>query len=130
MTTSTNSLRNLLDGVRRSLRRDTTLAVILGALCAIPAALLFAWVMGLLRPWSPSGFGPLLLDVIVAGAVGALVYLGIRRWVDALDERAVAADAERTAGMPAGAVRGVLELSRELPEGTSAALAQRALETL
>lgn len=126
MTRSTNSLRNLLDGVRRSLRRDTALAVLLGALCAIPAALLFTWLLGLVRPWNPSGFGPLLLDVMVVAAVAALVYLGVRRWIDALDETAVAADAESTAGIPAGAVRGVLELERELPAGTSAALAQRA----
>jgi hypothetical protein len=126
MTPSTISLRSLLDGVRRTLRRDTSVTVALCALCAVPAALLFAWLLGIVRPWSRPGFGPLLLDGVMIGAATALVFFGMRRWLDTLNERAVAADAERTAGVPEGTVQGSLELSRALPEGTSAALARRA----
>jgi hypothetical protein len=120
------SLADLFDGVRRRLRRDTAAAVAFGALCALPAALLFAWVLGLLRPWSRPGFGPLLLDVLAIAAAAVLVRLGMRRWLDGIDESAVATDAERTAGAAEGSVRGALELLRSVPEGTSPALARRA----
>src|SRR5690606_21380257 len=119
-------LAKLLDDVRRALRRETAVAVLLGALCAVPGALLAAWIIGLIQPWRGPGIGPLLLDILAIGAAGLLSWLGVRRWIRALDERAIAEDAERTAGMPQGAVHGVLELSRNVPEGTSAALARRA----
>ncbi|MBR9990228.1 MAG: hypothetical protein KFH98_10750, partial [Gemmatimonadetes bacterium] len=102
------------------------IAVAFSALCALPAALLFAWLLGLVYPWSRPGYGPLLLDGLVFVAAAALVYIGIGRWLGVLDEAAVAADAERTAGMPEGSVRGALELSRLVPDGTSSALARRA----
>ncbi|HEX6307892.1 MAG TPA: DUF4175 family protein [Longimicrobiales bacterium] len=126
MTPSMIPLGRLLDDVRRTLRRETALAVVLSSLCAIPGALLAAWVIGLLRPWGSTGFGPLLLDALAVGAGGVLVYVGVRRWINALDEHAVAADAERAAGVPEGTVRGALELARSVPDGTSAALARRA----
>ena len=126
MTPTTISLRTLLDGVRSTLRRDTRVTVALSALCAVPAALLLAWLLGLLRPWSRPGFGPLLLDGLVFAAAAALIFFGMRRWLDVLNERTVAADAERTAGIPEGTVLGALELSRSLPDGTSPSLARRA----
>lgn len=126
MTPAPTPLLSLLDGVRRSLRRDTAVAVAFSALCALPAALLSAWLLGHVRPWGSSGYGPLLLDSLFVAVAAGLVYLGMRRWVGRLDEGAVAADAERTAGMPEGSVRGALELSRRVPDGTSSALARRA----
>jgi hypothetical protein len=119
-------LRALLEGVRRTLRRDTVVAVVVAALCAIPAALLVAWIIGLVHTWRRPGFGPLLIDALIIGAAAAVAWLGTRHWLNALDEHAVAADAERTAGMREGTVRGVLELSRRVPAGTSAGLARRA----
>ncbi|MEX0907813.1 MAG: hypothetical protein WD054_05740, partial [Gemmatimonadota bacterium] len=126
MTPSTAPLRSVIEAARRALRRDAVVAVVGSALCAVPTALLAAWLLGLFQPWRAAGFGPLVLDgLVVAGAAG-VAWLGLRRWVGTLDERAIAADAERTAGMAEGSVRGVLELSRSVPEGTSAALARRA----
>ncbi|HEX2166639.1 MAG TPA: hypothetical protein VHG09_05315, partial [Longimicrobiales bacterium] len=125
MTPSPISLGPLLDSVRRALRRDTAVAVAFSALCAVPGALLFAWLLGFARPWDNPGFGPLLLDAIVLAAAGVVTYLGVRKWMGPLDEGAVAADAERTAGMTEGSVRGALELSRVVPDGTSPALARR-----
>jgi hypothetical protein len=119
-------VRALLSGVRRVLRRDTAVAVGLSAASAIPAALLIAWALALVRPWSRPGFGPLLLDLLIVAAAGAGAWLAVRRWIGALSEDAVAADAERSAGMREGTVRGVLELSRQVPEGTSQGLARRA----
>jgi hypothetical protein len=126
VTPAPHSLRPLLDGVRRTLRRDTALALGLAVLCAVPAALVVAWLIGFVKPWSRPGFGPLLLDILVFAAAAAAIHFGMRRWLRTLDENAVAADAERTAGMREGTVRGVLELSRQVPEGTSAGLARRA----
>ncbi|MBR9989891.1 MAG: hypothetical protein KFH98_09060, partial [Gemmatimonadetes bacterium] len=65
MTPLPTSLTTLLDGVRHTLRRDTVIAVAFSALCALPAALLFAWLLGLVYPWSRPGYGPLLLDGLV-----------------------------------------------------------------
>ncbi len=43
-----------------------------------------------------------------------------------MDERRVAAAAEARRGLPAGSLRGVLELAHGLPAGTSGALFRRA----
>jgi hypothetical protein len=120
------NLRSIVDGVRRVVRRDAVLALALLVLSALPAALLAAWIAGLLRPWSRPGFGPLAFDALIVAGAGALLWLGVRRWLRRIDEVTIAADAERRAGMPAGTVRGVLELSRQVPDGTSPALARRA----
>jgi hypothetical protein len=121
-------LRQLIARTQRSLRRDASLALAMAALSALPLALITAWLFGLLRPWSRPGYGPLLLELAFAAATCAVLVFGVRRWLRRLDETAVAADAERQAGMPEGTVRGVLELSRQVPAGTSDALARRAEE--
>src|SRR5690606_40518349 len=115
-------LAKLLDDVRRALRRETAVAVLLGALCAVPGALLAAWIIGLIQPWRGPGIGPLLLDILAIGAAGLLSSPRVRRWIRARDERAIAADAERTAGHAQGAGYGVLGLSRNLPAGPAATL--------
>jgi hypothetical protein len=118
--------RAVIATVQRALRRDALLSVVLVALSVVPGALVAAWIAGLLRPWSRPGAGPLLLDALALAAVALLLWGGARRWVRTIDEGAVAADAERNAGVPEGTVRGVLELCRNLPAGTSPALARRA----
>ncbi|HEX9106302.1 MAG TPA: hypothetical protein VF832_03730, partial [Longimicrobiales bacterium] len=50
----------------------------------------------------------------------------VRRWLLGYDEGHAAATAEQSLGLPAGSVRGVLELGRTVPEGTSPALFQHA----
>jgi hypothetical protein len=120
------SVRSVIDGLQRTLRREASLAVLFAALAVVPAALLLASVVGMLRPWRQPDAGPLLIDLLALGAVAALLVVGVRRWIAALDESAVAADVERSTGMAEGAVRGVLELGRAVPEGTSAALARQA----
>jgi hypothetical protein len=120
------TLRSVVDRVRRALRRDTAVATLLLALCAVPLTLIVAWMGGLLRPWSRPGPGPLLLDLTAVAAAAAVAFYCVHRWLRRLDEAAVAADAERRAGVPAGTVRGALELARQTPPGTSRALARRA----
>jgi hypothetical protein len=126
VTPATPSIRTIVERVRRSLRRDAYHAVALAALCAVPATLLTAWLLGLAWPWNVHGAGPLVLELAVFAVAATIAWRGIRGWIGSIDERAVAADAERTAGMPEGAVLGVLELSRDIPEGTSPALARMA----
>jgi hypothetical protein len=126
MTPAPLDLHAAVAAVGRALRRDALQAVVLLALSALPAALLLAWLAGWVRPWSRPGPGPLLLDATLLAAVVVMVVVGVRRWVRVIDESAVAADAERRAGVPAGTVRGVLELSRTLPAGASPSLARRA----
>jgi hypothetical protein len=72
------------------LRRDASVAVTLIALSAIPLALLFAWLLGWVRPWRGLGVGPLLLDVAVLLGAGAAIGWGVRRWIRAVDEPAIA----------------------------------------
>jgi hypothetical protein len=119
-------LAGLIAAAQRRLRRDALLAAALLAAAAVPGGLVLAWLGGLIRPWSQPGTGPLLLDVAVLAAAAFIVIYGLRRWVRSLDEAAVAAEAERTTGMPAGTIRGVLELGRQVPPGTSPGLAARA----
>lgn len=126
MTASSPTLESVVARVQRALRRDTAVTVLLLGLCAVPFALIIAWLGGLYRPWSRPGAGPLLLDLGVITAAAGVAMYGVVRWLRRLDEAAVATDAERRAGMPDGTVRGALELARQTPPGTSAALARRA----
>ena len=126
MTPTTSVLRPLLDSVRRALRRDASVAVLLVALSAVPLALLFAWLLGWVQPWRAPGVRPLLLDTAVLVAAVVALLWGVRRWIRTVDERAIATDVEERVGLTEGALRGVLELERSVPAGTSAALARRA----
>ncbi len=106
--------------VRRT-RRQAAVAVALGVAGVVPGVLVVAWLIG---DW-PLGAGPLTL--LLAGVVSALA-LALRltrRWVLAVDETALAAAAEREHGLADGALRGVLELGRELPDGVSRGLLER-----
>jgi hypothetical protein len=126
MTPVAPGLRPLLFLVQRTLRRDALTAACLLALAVVPGALLVTWFAGLVRPWSRPGAGPLLLDLLVISTAAAVFVHGLRRWVRVLDERVVAADAEARVGMADGAILGVLELSRDVPAGSSPALARHA----
>jgi hypothetical protein len=121
-----SDLRGVLSAARRALRRDTAVATAAFTLLAIPLVLLVGWLLAGFARWSQPGFGPLLLELAaLAAAVIAMAWLG-RRWLHAVSETAVASDAEDRLGLPAGAVRGILELGRAVPDGTSAALYRRA----
>lgn len=124
MSPSGASIRDAVRGAVRGVRRDGVLAAALAVAALPPLALLLAWA------WGPGGrlvrgAGPIVL--LGSGLAGAVI-LGawlVRRWVATVDDTAVAAAAERRKGLPEGSLRGVLELGRELPPGTSAALVRR-----
>lgn len=108
---------------RRGLRRAGAASVGLAAVVLLLALTALAVLLAPSPVWRSPGAGPLILDLAAVAGVAVLVWLLGRRWVRALDDTAVAADAERARGMHEGAVRGALELSDVLPPGASADLA-------
>jgi len=116
------NLGRLIDAARRSVRRDTLIAIVAAAVAVVPVVLVLAWIAG---GWPAPSAGPLALEIGALAAMAAVVFFAMRRWLRGLDEPDLAADAERRLGLPAGAVRGVLELGRSVPAGTSPALFRR-----
>ncbi|HET9984743.1 MAG TPA: hypothetical protein VFQ38_14195, partial [Longimicrobiales bacterium] len=92
----------------------------------VPAVLVLAWAVGGAETWRDPGAAPLAVELLAVLGGGALAWWLFRRWIAAYDEAHAAAAAEETLGLPSGTVRGVLELSRTVPEGTSPALYLRA----
>jgi len=115
-----------LAAARRQVRRDGILAAGAVALAAVPIALTLAWIMGTARAWSAPSAIPLVVVVAAFGTAVAVGAWAVRRWVASVNDAMVAAATERGRGLPEGSVRGVLELSRALPAGTSEALYLRA----
>jgi len=118
-------LRFMVRAAERRVRRDGLVAAasVLGAVLA--TALLAAWVVSGVRVWAAPSAAPLILEVLALAAAGTTLVLGVR-WILSVDERRVAAAAEARRGLPAGSLRGVLELAHGLPAGASGALFRRA----
>ncbi len=119
-------LRGLIEAVRRGVHRDVRIAAVAAAATVIPLVLAMAWLLAGRADWATPGAGPLVLEI--AGIL-ALVLVGAgawRRWGRGTREQDVAATAERTLGLAAGSVMGALELGRDVPPGTSSALARLA----
>ncbi|MGH7507654.1 MAG: DUF4175 family protein [Longimicrobiales bacterium] len=119
------SLSRLIDAARRAVRRDTAIAVLATAAAVLPVVLVFAWLFGGAGAWLAPSPAPLILELLAVAAVGGVVFYAMRRWLRGLDEPDLAAESERRLGLPAGAVRGILELGRNIPVGTSPALFRR-----
>lgn len=113
-------------GTRRALRRAGAVSVGLAVASLLLGGAGLALLLSGSVAWRSPGAGPLLLDLILACAGGALAALLARRWVRGVDERAIATDAERARGLSAGEISGALELRERLPAGASRALAERA----
>jgi hypothetical protein len=126
MSPSGQGLRSVIEATRRALRRDAMLAVVGVALGAIPLALIVALLVGGLRSWLAPSPGPLIVELCALAIAAAAAFFATRRWVRGIDEPHVAAAAENSLGLAAGSVRGVLELGRNVPAGTSTALFKRA----
>jgi hypothetical protein len=113
-----------LTAARASLRRSAGVSAALAAVLVVPAVMVGAWLAVALPAWdrpSPWPLAALLLGMVGAALVGGWA---LRRWWSPLDERAVAAAAERSRGLPDGSLRGALELRSGTPRGTSPALAR------
>ncbi|HEY8470083.1 MAG TPA: hypothetical protein VIL18_10600, partial [Longimicrobiales bacterium] len=118
-------LRFMVRAAEKRVRRDglVTVASAIGAVVA--TALVAAWLAGGVRVWAAPSPAPLILELVALVAATAVGFIGIR-WILEVDERRVAAAAEARRGLPAGSLRGVLELGRGLPAGASATLFRRA----
>jgi hypothetical protein len=115
----------MVRAAEKRVRRDgvVTVASAVGAVVAM--ALVMAWLAGGVRVWAAPSPAPLILELVALAVVGAVTFIGIG-WILGVDERRVAAAAEARRGLPAGSLRGVLELGRELPAGASPMLFRRA----
>ena len=126
MTPSVGGVAALLGDVLRRVRRDAIVAAAAAVLAVVPLALLLAWLLGGARAWAAPSVAPLLIDLAALALAGGLAFLLFRRWVHATDERRIAASTEAQLGLAPGALVGVLELTRDVPGGVSAALYRRA----
>lgn len=122
-------LRSMVHAAARRVRRDGLVAAacVLGAVLA--TVLLSAWFVSGVRLWVAPSPAPLVLELFALVGTGTALFIGAR-WVLGVDERRVAAAAEARRGLPAGSLRGVLELAHGLPAGASSALFRRAELTL
>ncbi|MFW6201300.1 MAG: DUF4175 family protein, partial [Gemmatimonadota bacterium] len=119
-----------IEAARRRVRRDGALAVAGVAAVAVPFGLVVAWLAGPGAWWEAPSAAPLVVDaVLLIGAAGVAAHLG-RRWIGGIGEREIAEAAEVRRRLPAGSVRGVLELRASLPAGTSSVLRDRAAREL
>jgi hypothetical protein len=123
-------LRVVVGAARRRVRRDGAWAAAAAVALAIPLVLLLAWVLGDGESWAPPSPAPLALELIALGLAAAAGAWLVGRWIGAYDEGRAAASAEETLGLPDGSVRGVLELGRTVPDGTSPALFRLAEERM
>lgn len=119
------SLGSLHDGVRRSLSRRALVVACAWTGLVVATALVAAWVMAGPDGWQPGARGPLLVDLALGSAATVALVLGRRWWRLRLADGSVARAMEDAARLPQGVVQGGLELSRGIPPGVSAALAER-----
>lgn len=128
MSGSAEALSARVAAVRRYLYRRSVLAAGVWAATGVAAVWAVAWLWAGDGGWRAGSVGPVVLDAaIVLWFVGGIY--GFRRVVDRwLREERLAHAIERAASLSAGEVHGSLELGREMPEGVSPQLAERASE--
>jgi hypothetical protein len=116
-----------IGAVRAHLRRRAALAAGLWVSAGLVLFFATAWLAVGSDGWRPGSNVPALIDALVlAWLVGGIFLFraAAARW---FGEVALSRSIERAAGLDAGVVRGSLELTRNLPRGTSPALADRAV---
>ncbi|MHB1170518.1 MAG: hypothetical protein ACYC28_14670, partial [Longimicrobiales bacterium] len=121
-----SGLQNLVDATRRRIRGATVVAIVAGAVAAIPAALLVAWVLGSWAGWQAPSTAPLVLEIVAGLLAGGAAFLAVRRWLRPIDAAHVASSTETQLGLRNGELRTLLELEQATPPGTSPALIRRA----
>lgn len=126
MSPDRRSLAERVHGVRRTLLRRLAGTAALAS-CALGAVVLaLAWVGAGAEGWRPGSRAPLVLDLALLAAVVAVVQGARRAAARSLAPERVARTMEEAAALPAGAVRGALELTAAVPPGVSRGLAAKA----
>ncbi len=112
----------VLVAVRRHLRAGTRRVAAAAVLGAFALLLLLGWGFAGTEGWAPGTATPLLLwggILALFTTFAALLTLRLRRWTE---ERTLAGEVERSAGLPDGALQAQLQLGREPPSGSSPSL--------
>lgn len=115
---------------RSALRRDGLAAVVGLGVGVVAAGLVVAWLAAASAAWAAPSVAPASLLAAIVVLVVVLTVWGLRRWVAAVDDRAVAAAVEVARSWPEGRLRGLLELAGAVPPNTSRALMLQAEEGL
>lgn len=121
-------LRSIIGAARTAVRRDALVATAVAVVAVIPAVLLVTWLLSLVTDITHRV--PLMLDVFALVVATAIGVWAVRRWIDKVTDRAVAASAETQFGLSDGELQSVLEMSDRAPAGTSGALLRRAERNL
>lgn len=126
MSPEADQLQTRFSGVRGWVARRAGGVVAVWVSAAIVALLVAAWFLA-----GPDGFvqgsdTPAVLDAFAIALVVA-GWVGLRHWLMRLSEARLTSNMEEASGIRPGLVAGALELSRQLPEGVSSALAARAI---
>ncbi len=128
MSPAPRAVSRIVDTVRGYVNSRARLGLAAWVAAAVAVVLALAWILVGSEGWRAGTPLPLLLDLlIVLALVQAWRELASRRerW---LAERLVSRSVERAAGLPRGTVLESLELERAVPKGTSAGLANLAVQ--
>src|SRR5215510_12811678 len=120
------TVQSIVLATNRAIHRHAFLAIA-GAVAALIGVLFStAWLIAGLDLWPAPSVMPLLLEVLTVIASIAVIAWGMSRLRRAASEGSIAFSGENAIGLPSGSVRGMLELAREVPAGTSSVLFRRA----
>ena len=126
MSPGARDLRSRVAAVRRYLLRRSAWAAMTWLVAGVALGWVLAWIWSGEAGWRPGSAVPLVIDVLILACLGLGIWLfrrGVTRW---FEDGRIAGSIEGALSLARGEVRGPLELSDAMPEGVSAALAERA----
>ncbi len=119
-------VEGLFSGLLSTFERRLVLIGAVVVLALLVSALIAGWLLGGVDGWGDRTIVPTVLDVLLLLGIAGLLIVKRRVAKSLLDERRITRSMDAAASLPEGTVAGALEISREAPQGTSAALAARA----
>ena len=128
MSVTAGGVIRLLQEIRRNLKRQIGLAVILSVGSCISAGLILAWLLVGTLGWQQGTLAPFTIDVIItiASLIGGLSYIALSRRVT--EQSAIVDSMEKETGLPSGLLIGSLQLEQSIPQGVSVTLANHGAE--
>ena len=124
------NLQLIVSAATRALKRDVFLALAGAVTAMVASAFIVSWLLASNSWWPAPSVAPLVLELVLVAAAGFFAFRVMRHLQVQASERRIAAAGESALGLPEGSVRGVLELSRNVPAGTSSSLYQHAETSL